>query len=488
MKPRTPRPTEDSSFEYKLSTGNIVADNLVRNKHLRESIVKNPRFDPLFASTMGPALQDPVDFLEGGRYFTDIEKAVQDGATNVETVANVGIAIGYGISQDNPSTIRKITGYLNAVMGLDYANVITAGERVSKTIHGIQEYVTMEVASELPMKPATLMTMKAVQRTIDHLVKVFPDEPLLGQFSEAAMILQSGFRKQYQAIELAERYSDSFADSELSEEEIRSMAMLLTRETIQHRKYGTKAAYTEASIGGSWMFYDGKDWKDQTDGKLKGSRAVEQYANIVAVVFHSPYTKLNSLKTKLERKEDGRLVIGGGFAQAKPDVGFYIFNNGAIAIDPDGLQEIGFLGLPKPQELALRAEISSIFYDLSMPVYKNRPERTTFATLTTPERETFNPIQDLLIPRTRFIGTEQPVSETSETDAGDSRKVREHNVVWFVRTLPAGYHASPEAQEMAAKYGVVLADNETFVRDHVRGSANEVLGHRAVRRSQIKRP
>ncbi len=57
------------------------------------------------------------------------------------------------------------------------------------------------------------------------------------------------------------------------------------------------------------------------------------------------------------------------------------------------------------------------------------------------------------------------------------------DVTWFVRTLPQGWHPSLEAITEAAKRGIELYDNETFVKEHKRGSIHErVVGYHAIRR------
>jgi len=82
-------------------------------------------------------------------------------------------------------------------------------------------------------------------------------------------------------------------------------------------------------------------------------------------------------------------------------------------------------------------------------------------------------VKKLLIPRAK------PVTPESETESLNVREVRLHGVVWHIRRLPEGWHASPEALQLASEAHISLADGETFVRSHSRGSKalGEVVLH-----------
>jgi hypothetical protein len=159
----------------------------------------------------------------------------------------------------------------------------------------------------------------------------------------------------------------------------------------------------------------------------------------------------------------------------------YIGKDGSIATDPDGIQDINLVLSDRPlQAAALRAEVASNFYDLSMPLSKVRTKSASTGTLKRPEQPSFDPVQELLIPRIRYIENGQIDEDLAGTDVVQS--VRMHDVTWFVRLLPNGWKASPDARALAAEYGIVLAQNETFVKAHTRGQGNKVLAHHAIRR------
>lgn len=63
-----------------------------------------------------------------------------------------------------------------------------------------------------------------------------------------------------------------------------------------------------------------------------------------------------------------------------------------------------------------------------------------------------------------------------EPENSDHRQVtiRAHEVVWHLRRLPGGYRPSMEATTLAVEHGITLAENETFVRSHIRGQGMPV--------------
>lgn len=106
---------------------------------------------------------------------------------------------------------------------------------------------------------------------------------------------------------------------------------------------------------------------------------------------------------------------------------------------------------------------------------KNLPGPTSYPHLPNDQGGEFDPVPQLLIPRIRLL--HRPPSVKSDI----VREVREHDVTWFVRRLPSGWHASPDAIARATELGVELAPNETFVKEHTRGAGHKVLGHQAIR-------
>ena len=73
----------------------------------------------------------------------------------------------------------------------------------------------------------------------------------------------------------------------------------------------------------------------------------------------------------------------------------------------------------------------------------------------------------LVLPRTKPL-------DYPPIDVGPQQRfVDRHRVVWFVRRLPHGYHASERAITYAAEHGVQLTEGYTIVREHWRGREPE---------------
>lgn len=88
--------------------------------------------------------------------------------------------------------------------------------------------------------------------------------------------------------------------------------------------------------------------------------------------------------------------------------------------------------------------------------------------------------REILVPRTKPLEPEPEADVIKEEQNPESPKrfTDRHHVVWFIRRLPEGYHASQSAKELAKQHNVELKPDETIVRDHWRGN----------REPQVKRP
>jgi hypothetical protein len=96
---------------------------------------------------------------------------------------------------------------------------------------------------------------------------------------------------------------------------------------------------------------------------------------------------------------------------------------------------------------------------------------------------------DLILPRIRILENinklvEQTALEVEQAEEETARRsMRQHDVVEHIRKLPIGKHPSAQAKQLALeKFGIVLGDNETFVRKHHRGKGEEIHMHRGVSR------
>jgi hypothetical protein len=96
---------------------------------------------------------------------------------------------------------------------------------------------------------------------------------------------------------------------------------------------------------------------------------------------------------------------------------------------------------------------------------------------------------ELIIPRIKKIRETPELMRFLEEELGESevetqkRALRRHIVINHIRQLTEGYHSSQEARERAWKeLGIVLGDNETYVRKHERGNIGEPILPKAIRR------
>ncbi len=101
----------------------------------------------------------------------------------------------------------------------------------------------------------------------------------------------------------------------------------------------------------------------------------------------------------------------------------------------------------------------------------------------------------IVVPRLRALDNpqhlveelEREIEQADEETVRRSREaIRRHEVVAHIRRLPEGHHPSGEARRVAREeLGIELADNETYVRKHERGTGEEQVGpHRAIHRAR----
>lgn len=141
---------------------------------------------------------------------------------------------------------------------------------------------------------------------------------------------------------------------------------------------------------------------------------------------------------------------------------------------------------------AVRLQLVNHLYDLVVPVAKlvTLPSATTLkagplaklkAALGMVEK---SPVVDLFLPRLRLLedrsglvdALEQEIAEGAANTA--RRAKRRHDVTDFIRPLPKGHRPSALARKRAFEaFGIELADNETYVREHKRGKGEEITAH-----------
>lgn len=418
---------------------------------------------------------------DDGEYHDIVAGIVSRNYVDVETLFSVGVDIGSSVCEASKSTKGKIIGYLNAMTGIQRVSEEILGPIPGKqTVSALRDYMRLVIVSQLPQTPASKRLFAAIEKTLTSNTNTGNE-----QFDQNNAwhlsnfyFLKAKFDAYGKVTTIANKYDTSEPSDSDTYNDIRGKANLLTQEAMRHRKYGTKPAYIDASIGGAWIFYDADDWMKRIS--YKRDRYGERYDDVAAIVCYSPYEEFKSLNFRLSYDKFGQAVVETGDAFEKIDLTLFIRQSGGISLDVDGVADLGLeLNISPAQELFLRAEIASNFYDLSMPVMKHRSEEKTFENLVDRKKAKFNPIRDLLIPRVRYI------EQTEDFPASDDivRRIREHDVTWYIRVLPSGWHASPEAAAEAEAHGIELAENETFVKSHTRGSGNRVMGYHAIKRT-----
>ena len=459
--------SEEYSHKRVETSNRIMLDHVSKHEgldHFDKSVIKD-----IYAPNLETEL--------GGKYRATLYDVILNQVADKNSLLDIGVDIGVDIIQQKTSARNRIVAYLNTIRAIDDLRL----EVLSKNAHydivlGVGTYMRAILVGELLQTKSTELVFDALETTLKKAYEL-GDDVEQSQYEthlSRLALLRSRYDTYKSAKNIGEKYDVNDESSEDEYSSLKQNATLLSREAMRHRKYGTKPAYIDASMGGAWIFYDGEDWRHKMSSK--GSR-VSNYVNVAAVVGYSPYDEFKSLKFQIDKSNPNLAAISGP-GMDKITFLVYIGQDGVISMDPEGIEDLGLdLKLSHIQELSLRAEIASNFYDLSMPVMKHHPEDKVFENPVERKKQKFNPIKELLIPRIRYIEQGEYFSASDDV----TRTIREHDVVWFVRTLPSGWHASPDAVAEAEAYGIELAKNETFVKAHTRGTGNKVMGYHAVR-------
>lgn len=450
-------------------------------------------FEPFDAAIANRITAELPGLEPGGEYFERLRPVFTRGSTPTQDqIFDIGVDIGAAVCQVNSNPRGKILGFLNACLYTNACKDGLAGTTgPTHVLNEVQTYMADVVAEDLPNDPKVLQLMQVITGSLRQLHAREPENNRVYDLLTAKLQrLQQAYRVITEFQNLTKNFytgietSNAVTDAEISR--VTGNIVMLNREAMRQRKYGTKPAYTEASIGGSWMFYD---YDEYAEPIMRASKNI-QIPRFAAVVFHSPHTNLRDLRLKVNSYEFGSTAslkqAGGALEAAEVDFGVFIGLDGNITLDPQGVQPIEVMLKERPLAAqSMKAEIASNFFDLSMPVYGQPGQLKNYAAFKERQKKVFDPIQQLLIPRMRFL--QRPLTIAGSDDI--SRVVREHDVTWYVRPLPEGWHPSPEAVERAAIRGIELGDNETFVKAHKRGVGNPVAGYHAVRRAvELERP
>lgn len=433
-------------------------------------LAANPAYEP------GSEVYDAVvSALEAAPRSDRGENMQHFGLHVGEEVEDAAILIVDNIITNNKNTRGKMLGYLNACFEVDRIKLGIHGEQKGiNQEHVILEKVRQLLVSEIPIDARSEKLANVLHENVHEMTH---KQAFFGWFMPKMALLRQEMILRRQVNQVADLIPPAtpesikkYGGSDALDADAKDIV-----EQMSDRKYGIKAAYTEASFGGSWVYYDADDIIEVVGGVNPKSPGPD----FVAVVYHSPLNALSNLKVRREVQDlpnNGRYnIMGGAIQEMRPDIQLVIGADGQLYFDHNVTESVKYELKDRPGAYeALLAEVMANFYDLSASAKVVEVEKTpTYSQLTDNEKEYFDPILQLLLPRIKKRYTNE--EEIGQEPTG--RTVREHDVVWFVRELPAGFHASPEAQERAVRHNITLAPNETFVRAHKRGRGNSVQGH-----------
>jgi len=420
---------------------------------------------------------------EGGVLYEEVTKVLaENDDTASEDILDAGLKIAEYIKNNNKTVRAQFTGYLQAAFQIDRLKIGLRGTDGSLVAsNSILFFARKSLIEGMDASERNLASINNVDAVLSD---IYAKEEWFGWFIPKSLGFREEFLSRLNAKKVLGAFQPTSPDSLTTyintegttpQEDVGKFV----NKTMRERKYGVKPAFTEASIGGSWVYYDAEELyrfynSDKFDATLVPPAA--------AIIFHSPKTEFNNLKLKTsDMRFGGNANIGYIGSELEPDVSLFLSMDGELYVDP-----AQFFSLRRElQETpglyeAVLAEVIANFHDLTVSLGTVTAMRNpNFVGLTNEQKKRYDPILQLLAPRLKREYLEPELQEPT------GRTVRAHGVTWFVRNLPVGFHASPESIERALEHGIVLSDNETFVRSHERGSQNPVQGHRINRRLPI---
>lgn len=265
---------------------------------------------------------------------------------------------------------------------------------------------------------------------------------------------------------------------------------------VELRRYGVKSSFTRRGFlpeqNGAWVMWDYRDIAKELGTSRRDCIAILAFAADVNQIkdlrmeaFRHEKTDHTGLRTPFpcsfmwHMQTDGEIDLSA--------------NNGSFPV-----REIFKNNGNAVLYQAFREQLIGHLYDLIVPVAK-------LATLPTARgvkkgvvrkiqellgRRQMDPVAELILPRIKLLENHSEVARAAEEEIQKSaeetgrRAKRRHDVVDFIRPLPPGHRPSPMARKLAREaFGIELADNETYVRSHKRGSGEEITAH-SVRKVQ----
>jgi hypothetical protein len=268
------------------------------------------------------------------------------------------------------------------------------------------------------------------------------------------------------------------------------------------RKYGVKTCYFQDGIshesGDAWYFADPTYLVDEASAKMSHIPLAENFlAFIMMGKKPKPGAALNVEREFIHNEvwdmHQITLPINGKFSWVMDRKGeLWLWNNYSVSAVRDF-----FVAAGKELEYELLRMAHAIrLYDLVVPmsVVSQLPvqpiQSTGLAKILSPLARKPLLTHELIIPRIRKLDSYMEIMRAMNQEMDQSeektkrRATRQHEVEYFVRPLPKGHKPSEEAKRRALKVGIILSDDETFVKKHNRGSGEKVPTPKARQRSR----
>jgi hypothetical protein len=243
----------------------------------------------------------------------------------------------------------------------------------------------------------------------------------------------------------------------------------------QNQHYGLKLAGKKHQMGGSIILGQPND-ETQSD-------------RVVVEIIHSKQQNLRRLKP-YPLKVEGKVAAYDYTGTAPLNI-MYMDAAGELYTNPSCTSSL--LAMCRQQGKygayrRLQAGLLADYYDMTRPA---EVVRRTAALISDAEvvggvassspADHMDMLRRLVLPRIQVeeANEELIVDIDAEEDSVAGNSVRLHDVTWHRRRLPEGWSPSPQARAMALEAGITLGPNETFVKEHKRGSAKlgMVIGH-----------
>ncbi len=257
--------------------------------------------------------------------------------------------------------------------------------------------------------------------------------------------------------------------------------------------YGVKLGYRRYEEGGTVIFAPPRDQEiyDRVEHR-PNLHPITRPAPMALEVDFSRHTSLQRLKPP-ESKE--RSITLYNYQALGVTMILRVDQRGELFVDAHGYHPLGEIMAKEGKYEAyrqLQARIFADYFDMTQPAEITHratrmveSERNSWVGTTQPTAS--DAMRRLVLPRLHVLHEHIQGAQQVELEPIDhARSIREHDVTWHIRKLQPGWSASPEAVQLAKEKGVILADDETFVRDHKRGNTElgKIVGHHLIERSE----